>query len=288
MQTFDLTLLTYDKSPELTADDMILYDALKRRGLSARSASWSSPDVNWADSKATMFRSTWDYFHRPVEFRAWLDSVEGSTRLVNDVELVRWNIHKSYLLDLESKGISVTPTVFVDTKASVDLMETCRTRGWAEIVVKPCIAGSAFGARRFDTSQDGADAQTYCEDLLLHSDLMIQPYLRSVETERERSLVFIGGEFSHAALKAAFSAGPAGGESLEREYQPGDGEIEIARRIVEALPKTALYARVDLVAHAAEYLLMEVELIEPVLFFRFNPSSAERLVDRMIEADLFG
>jgi glutathione synthase/RimK-type ligase-like ATP-grasp enzyme len=288
MQTFDLTLLTYDKDPGLTADDTIFYEALNRYGLNVRIASWSDPGVNWADSKTSMFRSTWDYFHRTIEFRAWLDRVERSTRLVNDVELVRWNMHKSYLLDLEAKGISITPTVFVNAKGTVDLMEVCRSRGWTQIVVKPCIAGSAFGARRFALSHQEAEAQAYCENLLRNNDLMIQPYLSAVETDRERSLVFIDGEFSHAALKAAFSAGPAGGESLELEYRPGDVEIEAGRRIVEALPKEALYARVDLVPQSDGFLVMEVELIEPVLFFRFNPSSANRLVDRMIERRLFG
>ncbi len=282
MKPFDITLLTYEKQPDLTSDDQLLHDALVRRGTAVRVVPWSDARVRWAESSLTMFRSTWDYFHRAGEFQHWLKHVEPLTCLVNDAGLVRWNMHKRYLADLEARGIAVVPTEFVNRYAQVDLAELCEARGWGEIVIKPCIAGSAFGARRFDLLHASGDARAYLGELAADRDAMVQPFLREVEHEGERSLVFIGGEFSHAARKAPFSAAPAGGQSPETVHDSRHAEIAFAECVFDALPAKPLYARVDLVPAAAGWLVMEVELIEPVLFFRLAPSCADRLADMLL------
>ena len=184
--------------------------------------------------------------------------------------------------DLEARGISVVPTEFVNRYAQANLAELCEARGWGEIVIKPCIAGNAFGVRRFDLLQASRDARAYLCELAGDRDAMIQPFLREVEREGERSLVFIGGEFSHATRKELFSTGPAGGQGLETVHDSHPAEIAFAQRVCDALPAGALYARVDLVLAATGWLVMEVELIEPVLFFRFAPASADLLADVLL------
>jgi glutathione synthase/RimK-type ligase-like ATP-grasp enzyme len=279
MKPFDITFLTYEKQPELTADDQLLKEALERRGIRVRVAPWSDVSVSWGDSTLTVFRSTWDYFHRTSEFEAWLERVEAVTVLINDVGLVRWNMHKRYLADIERDGVAVVPTVFVNRYAGKNLMELCGSRGWNEIVMKPCVAGSAFGARRFDLNDAAEDACSYLRELVLDRDAMIQPFMNEVESEGERSLVYIDGVFSHAARKAPFSAGAAGGQSLESVHHALPEEVDFGYRVLDVLPQKPLYARVDVVPAAGRLLVMEVELIEPVLFFRFAPDAADSLAE---------
>ena len=54
----------------------------------------------------------------------------------------------------------------------------------------------------------------------------------------------------------------------------------MAAEVLAAVDPVPLYARIDVVAGAAgDLLLMELELVEPELFFRLAPDAASRLVD---------
>ena len=106
---------------------------------------------------------------------------------------------------------------------------------------------------------------------------MVQPYLREVETVAERALVFIGGRYSHAIRKAPFNPGAAGGSSAERPHEASDAEIAFAEEVLRACARELAYARVDFVPTEGGPLLMELELIEPALFFRHGARSAEAL-----------
>ena len=79
------------------------------------------------------------------EFLGWAANVAGrGTRLLNDVELLRWNTDKVYLRDLERAGLPVVPTVW-DPASAGDLPDA------GEWVVKPSVsAGSRDTARWTD------------------------------------------------------------------------------------------------------------------------------------------
>src|SRR5271155_2626408 len=117
----DVTIVTYEKYPDLAPDDRIFRDALIGLGASVRTAVWSDPTVDWAHSPVTVIRAAWDYPQRYPEFGEWLDRVEGRTKLVNAAEIVRWNMHKHYLAELSALGIAIAPTVFVEPHEAIDL-----------------------------------------------------------------------------------------------------------------------------------------------------------------------
>src|SRR5258708_37229437 len=114
--------------------------------------------------------------------------VERLTRWAVPPRLLRWDWESRHLAEPEARGISVVPTEFVNRYAQANLAELCEARGWGEIVIKPCIAGNAFGVRRFDLLQASRDARAYLCELAGDRDAMIQPFLREVEREGERSL----------------------------------------------------------------------------------------------------
>ena len=279
MRTYDVTLVTYDKFPNLTADDLILREALEKRGLTVRSAIWSDESVDWSDSKTTVLRSMWDYFHRVEEFKTWLNKIEGRIDVFNSVDAVRWNMDKRYLVALEARGVPIVPSLFFNPRKPIVLSEECEKAGWGDVVVKPTVSGSAFGARRFKTSTIACNGQAHIDELLETRSVMVQPYRADVETIGERALVFIGGDYTHGFVKGAFSAGAAAGEFKERPLEAAAPEVAFGKRVLAALGCNPLYARVDFVPTSGGFELMELELIEPSLRFASSAVAVQKLVD---------
>lgn len=280
---YDVTLVTYSKFPDLVPDDFFLRDALAERGFTVRAAVWDDPSVDWSASKVTVCRSLWDYFRKPLEFEAWIERVNVQTHLLNSAQTMKWNMHKGYLLDLLSRGIQTVPTHFCSAGTFVDVAAVCKANDWPDVVIKPAISGSSVGARRLKREQFGREAQDHIEDLLKHGDVMIQPYLAAVETERERSCIFIGDAFTHAILKAPFNAGAAGDvETRELRADLSNEEFDFARSVLDVLDEPTVYARVDFVPTGSGPQLMELELIEPSLFFEFAPHAAQSFADVLL------
>lgn len=277
---FDITLLTEVRHPDLTSDDRLLRGALEARGATVRAAIWNDPAVDWSASAVTVFRSTWDYFHHIREFAEWLDVVELQTRLVNDGKTVRWNMHKGYLRDLAERGVPIVPTLFVDHGDHFDLSPPQAPGEWSDVVIKPCVSGSSFGAARFDLRTATAEAQSHLQSLVAVRDTMVQPYLAAVETERERSLIFFDGSYSHAIRKTPFTAWSAGATDLRHDASAE--EIAFGRGVLGVLDTMPAYARVDIVPADGSPLLMELEVIEPSLFFDALPGSEDALAEILL------
>jgi glutathione synthase/RimK-type ligase-like ATP-grasp enzyme len=283
-----VALVTYDARPEATDDDRLLADALLARGVSVDAVPWSDPEARWDAFDAVVVRSCWDYFHRAHDFHRWLDRLEAiGARVHNDVRVLRWNAEKTYLRDLEARGIPVIPTWWLDVGATTTLRELRRDTGWAELVVKPTVSG---GAHR--TWRSAPDAETAHDPELAAMTgagaVMVQPLVREIEREGEWSLVFVGGAYSHAVLKR-----PGSGDfRVQREHggtleaaKPAASVIAAAERAIAAMPfgaEAPLYARVDGCIVDGRLLLMELEVLEPELFLRFAPESAARLTDVLL------
>jgi glutathione synthase/RimK-type ligase-like ATP-grasp enzyme len=192
-------------------------------------------------------------------------------------------MHKSYLLDLEADGVRIAPTKVLHQGSDVRELDALE---WDDVVIKPAISGSSFGAARFSLSRAPVEAQRHLTDLLSFQDVLIQPFIAEVERARERAFVFVGGVFSHAVLKTPFSAGVAAGQSTEALYDPTAEELTWAQSVINVASAHGhlSYARVDFTPFNGLPHLMELELIEPNLFLRFSPQCAARLADELIRA----
>jgi glutathione synthase/RimK-type ligase-like ATP-grasp enzyme len=275
----DFTFVTYAGMPDLDADDRLAVDVLAERGYDVAIAVWGDPAVDWSAAGTVIIRSTWDYNLRHEAFLAWAEAVARVAPLYNPLELVRWNIHKSYLRDLASKDVPVVPTLWLPARSRADLRKTLTEAGWPEAVVKPAIGLSTYGVRRVSgTGQD----QEHVDRLLLEHDVMVQPFVKSVQDYGERALMFINGTYSHAARKTAFQPLLPTGEAGETPAEATGAEIGVAVKAMQSLPTEALYARVDLVLGATgEPLVIECELIEPTLFLSMHPRAAHRFADAL-------
>ncbi len=273
------TFVTYAKMPDLDPDDRLALELLKERGFVVAAAVWDDAAVDWAQAGTVVIRSTWDYNLRHEAFIAWAQSVASVAPLYNPLPLLRWNLHKRYLADLAAHGVPTVETRWLPAGARANLRDLLKDATWETAVVKPAIGLSTYGVRQVTgTSED----QTHLDALLRDHDVMVQPFMRSVDDHGEHSLMFINGTYSHAARKTSFQALLPTGEAGETPAEASGSEIAVAARAMQALPSPALYARVDLVHDdAGRPLVIELELIEPTLFLGMHPRAAHRFADAL-------
>lgn len=281
--------LTLADPADFVIDDALAYEPLRQRGWHVDAVPWRQPGVDWSLFDAVVIRSPWDYQGHPEAFLGVLESIEGSgTRLYNRLDLVRWNVRKTYLRELEAWGVPVVPTVWRERLRPGDLASVLDAVGTDEAVVKPVVSANADGAfrlRRPVRLEEAAAVEAYYAGRAL----MAQPFLRAVVDEGEFSLFYFGGAYSHAILKTPRQADfrvqeEHGGHIRPVEpsaalRQAGDGVLQV----LQALGPPPLYARVDLVrADGGEgFWLMELELVEPALYFRTDPDAARRFADAL-------
>jgi glutathione synthase/RimK-type ligase-like ATP-grasp enzyme len=290
VRVLKVALATCARLPELAADDRLLQEELRRRGVDARPVVWNASEAAWAAFDRVVIRSVWDYHLSLPEFLAWLDLLEAERMQVwNPAALVRANAHKSYLRELEVAGLPVVPTAWIGRGSDVDLGRLLKSRGWTDAVVKPAVSASAFRTWRVSAAEA---ARSECRGdfrrLLAEGDVLVQRFLPEVQREGEWSFVFFGGEFSHAVLKR-----PALGDFRVQEELggsvvaalPAPSAVRDAETFASHVPRPWAYARIDGVVANGKLTLMEIELIEPQLFLSRDPMAAARLAEAVLSAD---
>ncbi|MDA8521558.1 ATP-grasp domain-containing protein [Acidovorax sp. NCPPB 4044] len=270
----DVTLVTHRGLPGGAPDDLLLAAALRARGLAVRLLPWNDPEADWQAGRLAVVRSAWDYHHQTAAWLEWIASTREQTLLLNSGELLRWNTDKRYLRDLLRAGVPCIPTHFVEPFTFCETLPG----GHPAWIVKPAVGASARGVRRFAGHELPTEGRAYVNRLAQTGAVLVQPYVAAVETARERSLVFIGGRFTHAFTKPAFSTGATGSTAIA-PHRPTAAEREVAAAAMGALQGEPAYGRVDLVPTPGGPQLMELELIEPDLGLRLDPRAVEALAD---------
>jgi glutathione synthase/RimK-type ligase-like ATP-grasp enzyme len=272
-----VAFVTYQGLPDLNADDRRAAAALADLGLRTDAVCWDDPAVDWLSYGAVVLRSAWDYHHRVGEFHAWIDRMEAAgARLWNPPAVLRWNTDKRYLARLSHPELSPPPTEILAGGSVADLGALLDTRGWKDAVIKPAISADGFSTERTSRHQ-AASCQAMFDAMLARGDVMIQQLVPEIQTNGEISMMFFGGAFSHAVGKR-----PQPGEFRVQErlggiitrIDPPPALIDHGRGLLDAHAPGCLYARVDVVITAERFVLMEVELVEPSLYFEHDPRSA--------------
>jgi hypothetical protein len=270
-------IATTQRLPEPDEDEDLLLDALRARGLEPRMAAWDDPAERWDEPIPTVIRSTWGYYRHFEAFMAWVERAERAGPLWNPLSIVRGNVHKSYLAELERAGHAVVPTVFLERGARVNLTALAHERGWREVVVKPTVSGGSFGTLRVKID-DPARGEAHLQALLGEREVMVQRYVESVDDYGERALVWIDGEFTHAVRKSPRFFGQD--EHVSAALPIAADELALGTRVLAPFVRDLLYARVDVARDERGVpMIMELELVEPSLFLLQFPRALERLAD---------
>lgn len=253
MRPVDVALATTHPLPEPDPCEAPLLSALAERGLRAASWPWRDPSVDWSRASLVVLRATWDYPWHAQAFDAWLARVAAVSRLFNPLPAARWNLHKGYLLDLAAADVPVVPTRLVKRHAPQPLEPLCQRLGWQDVVVKPAVGAGSFEtwrARWSEAPDEAARVARRFTALCAERDMLVQPCVRSVLREGERSLVFVDGALSHVMHKAPRFAGEH--ERVTGPHPPRPADVALAERALTVARRSTggtqlLYARVDLV-----------------------------------------
>lgn len=275
------------------SDDALLVEALRARGADVRFEVWDDSAVDWSSFDLVMVRSTWDYTRRRNEFLDWARSLGGM--LHNPAEVIEWNSDKRYLADLEAAGIATVPTRYVGPGDPLPRLD-------GEVVIKPAVSAGARDTGRFGpAAHDDANAllARICAD---GGTAMVQPYLGAIEEQGETSIVCFEAWESHVLRKrevlgadevAPLAEGPITAAAVMFDPElVGAGEAteqerELARQVLEELRRRfsspPLYARVDMIpGPGGDPVLLELEAVEPTLYFETRPGSEKTLAAAML------
>lgn len=261
-------------------DQDVLMHALGAAGLDARLVPWHDTAFDWTAARLVVIRSTWGY-HRMVDgFLEWVAHVDRVTRLLNPARVVVANAHKSYLIGLAAAGVRTVPTALVARGSDTALRDIAAWHGWTRVVVKPAISAGSYETHVVD---DLTDPGRHFARLLPTHDLLVQPYVETIHTAGERSLVWIDGAFTHCMHKLPRFAGSHEQTTGPHAIEPAD--LALAEHAIASAGPGLLYGRVDLMrADDGLPMVSELELIEPTLFVSQSQHALQRLVGAIARA----
>lgn len=275
--------LTMDSLDGFVCYDDLLIEPLSQYGWSVENISWRKTGVNWNNYNVVIVRSTWDYQSDPAKFIDVLTVIDNSSaKLENSLSILKWNMNKSYLKDLHSKGIKIVDTFWEKDFNKERLPGYFDELNTGKIIIKPNVSASAFNT--FLISRENANK--YIPELssaFYETEFMVQPFLENIISEGEYSLFYFNGKFSHAILKK-----PKQNDFRVQEEYGGiltlvtatKEQLLICENILSNLEPLPLYARIDLVrTDENNFALMELELIEPSLYFNMDKHSPKRFAE---------
>lgn len=272
--------LTMDNLEAFEVYDKLLLEPLNELGWSVDMISWKDKKVDWNLYEVVIIRSPWDYQQDAGRFMQVLRNIDASpARLENPLSLVEWNIDKTYLRDLEKEGILIVPTLWGQQLEANDLDRSFERLKSDELIIKPTVSANADHTFRIKKDIDPV-LREKIYGTFANRSYMIQPFMDRIVDEGEFSLFYFGGTYSHTILKTPgtgdFRVQEEHGGSLT-SVEPEDQLLKRGRETMDKLQPRPLYARVDFVrTEAGNFALMELELIEPSLYFNMDPESPKR------------
>lgn len=259
----------------------VLDAALRARGIDFAWTRWDDPAVDWASADLVAVRSTWDYATRPAEFLGWAASLDQS-RLLNGADVFAWNHDKRYLAELGD--LPAVPTLLAEDRPGL----AAAVAHFGTAVVKPRVGAGGAG---LIVVTDPADARLghpirsapdYPE---VGGPWVVQPLVESVRTRGEVSVHVIDGRPTQRFDKRPGADGVRVNEEFGgrvRAVATGEvGDLVLASRdaMHERFGRPVDYLRVDLLEWRGDWVVSELELIEPGLYLDVSSANAEPFAD---------
>jgi len=282
-----VVLLSMDNTKGFFTYDKLLIEPMKSAGWDAEEISWRKENINWNEYNAVIVRSTWDYQKDYKKFLEVLEKINNSSaHLENNFDLMKWNMNKKYLFDLEQNGIRIVDTLWKTNFNFLEIEKSFEIFKSKEIIIKPNISANADNTFRL-TKDELLNKKQELEKIFENREFMVQPFMENIIDEGEYSLFFFNGKFSHCVLKKPkekdFRVQEEHGGKF-KSVKPSDQQISIGKKIVDSLFVVPLYARTDLVRTIDnDFALMELEAIEPSLYFNMDEQSPINFTNAFVE-----
>jgi hypothetical protein len=274
-----LAYLSMDSLDAFECYDHLTFAPLRSLGHEVEEVPWRGEE-DWDGYDYVIIRSPWDYQDDAQAFLDVLECIDGSAAtLLNPLDVVRWNIDKRYLRELEQRGAAIVPTLWSESLVMDQLREAGARFSGEELIVKPAVSANADDTFRIPLRE--IDAFAECHLGRFHDrPCLLQPFLPAILSEGEYSLFYFAGQLSHCILKTPkdrdFRVQEEHGGRLSLVKAPQAELLGAGDRVLKAIGQSLLYARLDFVRCGQDFLLMEAELIEPSLYFNMDTTSPER------------
>ncbi|MEW7277375.1 hypothetical protein ABW636_02120 [Aquimarina sp. 2201CG1-2-11] len=207
-------------------DDNLVHEPLKKLGWEVFNVPWNI-ETDWNTYDLVIIRSTWDYQSNLEQFSEVLKEINDSKAiLLNNIELVMWNINKNYLFEIENNGIELVQTIIKPHLEKSDIEDAFDKFNSNELIIKPTISANADDTFRIVKG----DFNSFEKLLSVFEDreCMIQPFMQNVVEEGEYSLIYFNGELSHTILKTV----GAGDYRVQEEHGGGVTTIETPEKML--------------------------------------------------------
>lgn len=280
-----IALLTCKNLPHLTEADRLLIPALAKHSIEAKAVIWDDKSINWNHFDYLIFRNTWDYYEKQESFNSWLNQIQAlGIKTLNPIEVIQQNKHKFYLKNLENLGIKIIPTQFIDKTKQLNLKEILPSE-WTKAVIKPAFSAGSYLTELFNTSELSIISEKY-KNIASEKELLLQKFMPEIQTHGETSFLFFNKKFSHCVNKK-----PAENDfRIQIQFggkytlvHPTQDLIDQAQKIINTFQSNLLYARVDTIIIENQIHLMEVECIEPDLYFHLDENAQEKFITSLLE-----
>lgn len=287
-------ILSMDCLDDFEAYDHLIEPPLLTLGWQTKTVSWREKNVDWDQYDAVVIRTPWDYQDDAPAFLQVLADIErSSAHLENSLDIVKWNIDKIYLQDLQQHNVQLVPTLWRDQLSENSLTAQNLHSFFKEFtsdqfIIKPRISANADNTFWL-TQQNYKDKVNEINNAFCQRDFMVQPFMESVINEGEYSLFYFNGHYSHAILKTPkqddFRVQEEHGGRLQKISPESEltKQANICMQAIEKLHGMPLYARVDFVRYQQSFVLMEAELIEPSLYFNMDTESPQRFAEAFVQ-----
>ena len=274
-------ILTCEKLPNLLLGEKFLIPDLELNNHHVTPVIWDDINIDWIAFDLLIFRNTWDYYEKQIAFDLWLKKIETlGIKCLNSIGTIQKNKHKFYLKELQNQGISIIPTVFIEKTNCLELQKIIPNH-CQKAVIKPAYSGGSYQTKLFDIA-DIHSINTEYQSIAAEKELLLQEFIPEIETLGETSFIFFDKKFSHCVnkipVKGDFRVQNQFGGIYTIVY-PNQEVIEKAQKIVDTFTEDLLYARVDCIILNNDLLLMEVECLEPDLYFELCPEAKDKFID---------
>jgi len=275
--------LTMDDTDGWSIDSGLSFAPLETLGWEPEWRPWRCPDDAWSRYDAVYVAAPWDYPEDPQHFMQVLEKIDRSGAiLVNDLSLIRWNLSKTYLRDIDAHGGDIVPSQWYDAFLA-EMPESLFSDLQADqIIVKPVVSTNATDTFLLSRNVE-ASTREKLGDAFRDRPFVVQPFIENIQNEGEFSLFYFGNRFSHAILKTPgardFRVQEEHGASIVAA-SPEPSLLRAAERVLAAVSPPPVYVRCDFVRGPdGRFLLMELEMIEPSMYLRMHADAPRRFAE---------
>ena len=276
-----IAIVSCDKWKNKVKEDILLKIELNKKLIDVDIISWQDKSIDYSKYDALIIRSIWGYQDYIKSFIEWLNSLNDNIKVFNNTNIILSNLNKyEQFKILDENKIPHIETTFIN-KDNLDDIKKIYDKH-KDIVIKPIISGS--GNNTFIISDkinknniEITKVKEKFDKVLneVNNYIMVQPFIKEID-DGELSVVVIDAKISHAAIRYTNIFNNLNQIKVVDLKDLDDKVLKIVNKCIEIKEyKDSLYMRIDLVKINDDYKIMELELVEPQLFFEFKQNKKE-------------